>query len=154
MEEKTLLVDDGRCSGKITWRKMEFYKSKKVIKKAGHRRIDAFELWCWRTLESPLDCKQSKPVNPNGNQSWIFTVRTEAPKLWPPDVKRQLTGKDLDAGKDWGQEEKGMTEDEMAGWHHRLNALTWVWANSERQWRTGMPGMLHSPWGYKESDPT
>ena len=80
-----------------------------------------------KTLESPLDNKEIKPVNAKGNQSWIFTGRTdaeaeaEAPILWPPDVKRWLIGKDPDAGKDWRQEEKGMTEDEMAGWHHRLS---------------------------------
>ena len=68
-----------------------------------------------KTLESPLDSKEIKPVNPKGDQPWIFIGRTdaEAPNLWPPDVKSQLTGKDPDAGKDWGQEEKGMAEDEM-----------------------------------------
>ena len=74
--------------------------------------------------EDPLDCK-IKPVNPKGNQSWIFIATTnaeaEAPILWPPDAKSQLTGKDPDAGRDWGQEEKGTTEDEMVGWHLRLN---------------------------------
>ena len=80
-----------------------------------------------KTLESPFDCKEIQPVNPKGNQSWIFIGRTdaeaeaEAPILWPPDVKNWLLGKDPDAGKDWKQEEKGMTEDKMAGWHHRLN---------------------------------
>ena len=78
-----------------------------------------------KTLESSLDSKEIKPVHPKGNQSWIFIRRTdaeaEAPILWPPDLKCQLIGKDLDAGKDWGQEEKGMTEDEMVGWHHWLN---------------------------------
>ena len=81
------------------------------IKKVEHRRIDAFELWCWRTLESPLDCKGIQPINPKGNQSWIFTGRTdgeaEAPILWSPDAKNWLIGKDPDAGKDWKQEEKG-----------------------------------------------
>ena len=87
--------------------------------------------WCFwtvvleKTLESPLDCKEVQPVNPKGNRSWIFIERTdaeaEAPILWPPDVKNWLIGKDPDAGKDWKQEEKGMTEDEMAGWHHRLD---------------------------------
>ena len=87
--------------------------------------------WCYRTvvlektLESPLDSKEIKPVNPKGNQSWIFIGRTDAevesPILWSPDGKSQLTGKDSDAGKDWGQEEKGLTEDEMVGWHHWLN---------------------------------
>ena len=78
-----------------------------------------------KTLESPLDCKEIKPVNPKGNQSWIFFGRTDAeakiPILWPPDVKNWLTGKDPNAGKDWRQEEKGMTEDETVGWHHWLN---------------------------------
>ena len=95
------------------------------IKKAECQRTDAFELWCWRRLEGPLDCKEIQPVNPKGNQSWIFIGRTdaeaEAPILWPPDVKKWLIGKDPDAGKDWRQEEKGMTEDEMIWWHHRFS---------------------------------
>ena len=78
-----------------------------------------------KTPESPLDCKEIQPVHPKGNQSWMFTGRTdakaEAPILWPPDVKNRLIRKDPDSGKDWRQEEKGMTEDEMAGWHHQLN---------------------------------
>ena len=85
--------------------------------------------WCFwtvvleKTPESPLDSKEIKPVNPKGNHSWIFIGRTdiEAPLLWPPDVKSQLIGKDPEAGKDWWQEEKGTTEDEMVGWHHWLN---------------------------------
>ena len=84
--------------------------------------------WCFwtvaleKTLESPLDCKETKPVNPKGNQPWIFIGRTdaEAPILWPPEVKSQLIRKELDAGKHWGQV-MGMTEDEMVGWHHRLD---------------------------------
>ena len=78
-----------------------------------------------KTVESPLDWKEIKPVNPKGSQSWIFIGRTdaeaEAPKLWPPDVKCQLTGKAPDAEKDWGQEERGLTEDEFVGWHHWLS---------------------------------
>ena len=87
--------------------------------------------WCFwtvvleKTLESPLDCKEIKPVNPKVNQSWIFIgktdAKTEAPKLWLPDAKNWLIGKDRDAGKDLRQEEKGTTEDEMVGWHHRLD---------------------------------
>ena len=84
--------------------------------------------WCFwtvvleKTLESLLNCKEIKPVNPKGNLSWIvIDAEAEIPILWPPDVKNWLLGKDLDAGKDWRQEEKGMTEDEMVGWHHRLN---------------------------------
>ena len=76
-----------------------------------------------KTLESPLDCKEIQPVYPKASQSWVFIGRTdveaETPIFWPPDVKSWLTGKDPDAGKDWRQEEKGMTEDEMVGWHHR-----------------------------------
>ena len=74
---------------------------------------------------SPLDCKDIQPVHPKGDQSWVFIGRTDAeaetPRLWPPDAKSQLIGKDPDAGKNRGQEDKGMTEDEMAGWHHRLD---------------------------------
>ena len=95
-----------------------------TIKKAECRRIDVFELWCWRKLfESRLDCKEIQSVNPKGNQSWIFTGRTdaEAPILWSPDAKNRLLGKDPDAGKDWKQEEKGRTEDEMVGWYHWLD---------------------------------
>ena len=84
--------------------------------------------WFWivlKTVESPLDCKEIQPVNAKGNQSWIFTGRTDAeaetPILWPPDEKNWLIGKSPDAGKDWRWEEKGMTEDEMVGWHHWLN---------------------------------
>ena len=93
------------------------------IKKAERQRIDAFELWCWRRLsKSPLDYKDLKPVNPKGNQSWIFTGRTdaehEAPILWPSDAKSWLIRKDPDVGKNWRQEEKAMTEDEMVGRHH------------------------------------
>ena len=87
--------------------------------------------WCFwtvvleKTLESPLDCKEIQPVHPKGNQSWIFIGRTDAEAktsiFWPPDVKNWLIWKDPDAGTDWRQEEKGTTEDEMVGWHHRLN---------------------------------
>ena len=77
------------------------------------------------TLVSPLDCKEIQPVNPKGDQSWIFIGRADAeaetPIFWPPDAKNWLIGKDPDAGKDWRREEKGMTEDEMAGWHHQLS---------------------------------
>ena len=95
-----------------------------TIKKAECWRIDAFELWCWRRLLSPLDCKEIQPVHSKGNQSWIFIGRTnaeaETPIFGPPDVKNWLIWKDPDAGKDWRQE-KGMTEDEMVRRHHQLN---------------------------------
>ena len=91
----------------------------------------ALKNWCFwtvvleKTFESPLGCKEIQPVHPKGNQSWIFIGRTdteaEAPIFWPPDSNNRLIGKDPDAGKDWKEEEKGMTEDEMVGWHHWLN---------------------------------
>ena len=94
-----------------------------TIKKAECWRIDAVLLE--KTFESPLYCKDIKAVNPKGNQSWLFIGRTdaeaEAPILWPPDAKSQLVTKDPDAGKDWRQEKKGMTEDEMVAWHHWLH---------------------------------
>ena len=116
-----------------------------TIKKAEHQRIDAFELWCWRRLGNPLDCKEIKPIHPKENQPWIFIGRTdeaETPILWPPDVKKQLIGEDPDAGKDWRREEKGTIEDEMVGWHHWFRI--WVWASSGSWWWTGKPGMLQS----------
>ena len=95
-----------------------------TINKAECRRIDAFELWLEKTLESPLDHVEIQPVHAKGNQSWIFIGRTdleaETPILWPPDVKNWLIGKDPDAGKHWRWEEMEMTEDETVGWHHRL----------------------------------
>ena len=100
--------------------------------------------WCFWTvvlekiLESLLDLKEIKPVNPKGNQSWIFIGRTDAEAetliLWPPDGKNRLIRKDPDAGKDWRLEEKGTTEDKMVGWHHQLNG--WVWASYGSWWRT------------------
>ena len=97
-----------------------------TVKKAEHQRIDAFwTVMLEKTLESPLDSKEIQPVHSKGDQSWVFVGRTdveaETPILWPPDVKSWLIWKDHGAGKDWGQEEKGMTADEMVGWHHWLN---------------------------------
>ena len=96
-----------------------------TIEKAECWRIYAFELWCWRRLLSPLDCKEIKPVNPKRNQSWVFLRRTDteadAPILWPPNLESQLFRKDPDTGKDWRQEEKGTAEDEMVAWHHWIN---------------------------------
>ena len=96
-----------------------------TIKKAEHWKIDAFDVVLEKILESPLDCKEIQPVHPKGDQSWVLIGRTDVEAetliLWPPDVKNWLIWKDPDAVKHWGQEEKGMTEDEMVGWHYRLH---------------------------------
>ena len=109
-----------------------------------------------KTLESPLDCKEIQPVNPKGNQSWIFIGRTDAeadtPILWPPDVKNWLFWKDPSAGKDWRWEKKGTTEDEMDGWHHRLNGHEFEWALGVRDGQGGRA--CCSLWDHKESDTT
>ena len=108
------------------------------------------------TLESPLDCKEIKPVDPKGNQSWIFIGRTdteaETLTLWPPNVKNWLTGKDPDAGKDWRREEKGTTQDEMVGWHHRLNGHEFEQALGVGDGQGGL--VCCSPWGHKKLDMT
>ena len=87
-----------------------------------------------KPLESPLDCKEIKPVHPKGGQRWIFTgrIEAEAPVYWPRDVKSRLIGKDPDVGKDWGQMKKRAAEDEIVGWHQLPTQCTWVWANSGR----------------------
>ena len=118
--------------------------------------------WCFwtvvleKTLESPLDCREIQPVHPIGNQSWIFIGRTDAeaetPILWPPDAKSWLTGKDPDAKKDWGQEEKGTTEDEMAGWHLQLNGHGFGWTPGVGDGQGGLE--CCSSWDHKESDTT
>ena len=115
----------------------------------------ALKNWCiWtavlkKTLESPLDCKEIQPVHPKGNQSWIFTWRTaaeaETPILWPPDVKSWLIWEDPDPEKDWGQEKKGTTEDEMVGWHHRLNGHEFEQAPGVGDGQGGL--VCCSPWG-------
>ena len=110
-----------------------------TIKKTECWRIDAFKLVLEKTFESPLDNKEIKPVNPKGNEPWIFIGRTdaeaEAPIIWPHDAKSWLTGEDPDAGKEWRQEEKVMTEDEMMGWHHQINGHEWT--SSRKYWWTG-----------------
>ena len=127
-----------------------------------HKESLAPKNWCFwtmvleKTLQSPLDCKEIKPVHPKGNQSWIFIGKTdteaETPVLWPPNVKNWRTGKDPDVGKDWKQEEKGPKEDEMVGWHHQLDGQEFE----------QVPGIVdgqgslvcYSPWGHKELDMT
>ena len=107
-----------------------------------------------KTLESPLDCKEIQPVHPKGDQSWVFIGRTdieaETPIFWPPDVKNWLIWKDSDAGKDWGQEEKGMTEDEMVVWHHWFNWHEFGWTPGVGDGQGGLA--CCGSWGHKESD--
>ena len=113
--------------------------------------------WFWtvvleKTLESPLDCKEIQPVHSKGNQSWVFIGRTyveaETPILWLPDAKSWLIWKDPDAGKDWGQEEKGMIQGEMVGWHHRLNGHGFGWTLGVGDGQGGLA--CCSSWGRKE----
>ena len=118
--------------------------------------------WCFwtvvleKTLESPLDCKEIQPVHPKGNQSWVFIGRSdgeaEAPVFWPLDVKSWLIWKDPDAGKDWRQEKKETTEDEMVGWHHWLNGHEFGWTPGAGDGQGGVP--CCSPRGRRESDTT
>ena len=113
--------------------------------------------WCiWtvvleKTLESPLDCKEIQPIHCKGDQSWVFIGRTDAkaetPALWSPHVKSWLIGKDPEVGRDWGQEEKGMTEDEMAGWHHWLNGRESVWTLGVGDGQGGLA--CYDSWGRK-----
>ena len=109
-----------------------------------------------KTLESSLDCKEIQPVHPEGDKPWVFIGRTNAeaktPILWPPHVKSWLIGKDPDAGRDWGQEEKGTTEDEMAGWHHRLDGHEFEWTPGVCNGQRGLT--CCDSWGRKESDMT
>ena len=127
-----------------------------------YKESSALKNWCFwtgvleKTLESPLDCKEIQPVHSKGDQSWLFTERTdveaETPILWPPDAKSWLIWKDPDAGKDWGQEEKGTTEDEMVGWHHWLNGHEFGWTPGVGDGQGGLA--CWSSWGRKELDTT
>ena len=131
-----------------------------------HKQGCVLKNWCFWTvgldkiLESPLDSKEIKPeikpVNPKRNQPWIFIGRTdaeaEAPILWQTDAKRRLIGKDPEAGKDWGQEEKGTTEYEMVGWHHQLDGHFFGWSPGVGDGQGGLA--CCGSWGHKESDTT
>ena len=132
------------------WRKLHFDESW-VLKN-----------WCFwivvleKTLESLLDCKEVQPVHSEGNQPWDFfegnDAKAETPVLWPPHAKSWLTGKDSDAGRDWGQEEKGTTEDEMAGWHHQLDGCEFEWTPGVGDGQGGLA--CCNSWGHKKPDTT
>ena len=117
-----------------------------IIKKVAHQRINAFEFWCWRRLlRVPWIAKRS-------NQSILKEINSEAPILWPPDMKSWLIGKDPDGGKDWRREEKGKTEDEMVGWHHQLNGREFEWTPGVGDGQGGLA--CCNSWGRKELDTT
>ena len=127
-----------------------------------HKESWALKNWCFwtvvleKTLESFLDYKEIQPVHPKGDQSWVFIGRTvaeaEAPILWPPHAKCWLIWKDSDAGRDWGQEEKGTTEDEMAGWHHRIYGHEFEYTPGVGDGQGGL--VCCDSWDHKESDTT
>ena len=122
----------------------------------------ALKNWCFwtvvleKTLESPLDCKEIQPVHSKGDQSWVFfgriDIKAETPVLWLPHAKSWLIGKDSDGGRDWGQEVKGTTEDEMAGWHHQLDGREFEWTPGVGDEQGGLA--CYNSWGCKESDMT
>ena len=127
-----------------------------TIKKAEGWRIDAFELWCWRLLRVPWAARRPnqsilKEISPEYSIGRT-DAEAESPIVWPPDVKNWLLAKDPDAGEDWGQEEKGTTEDEMVRWHHRLNGHEFGWTPGVGNREGGLA--CCSPWGCKESDTT
>ena len=120
----------------------------------------ALKNWCFwtvvleKTRDSSLDCKEIQPVHSEGDQPWVFfggnDAKAETPILWPPHAKSWLIGKDYDAGRDWGQEKKGMTEGEIAGWHHWLNGREFEWTLGDGDWQGGLA--CCDSWGRKESD--
>ena len=149
--------DKGLCS-----QSYGFSSSHVQMWESDHKKGWVPKNWCFpivvlkKTLESPLDCKEIKPVNLKGNRSWIFIGGTdaeaEAPILWLPDAKSRLTGKDPDAGKYWGQEEKGVTEDEMFGWHHQFDGHEFEQTQQDSEGQGSL--VCCSPWGHKKFDTT
>ena len=129
-----------------------------TVKKAEHQRIDAFELCCWRRLlRVPWTARRSnQSILKKGDQSWVFFGRNDAkaetPILWPPYAKSWLIGKDSDAGRDWEQEERGTTEDEMPGWHHWLDGYEFGWTPGVGDGQGGL--VCCNSWGCKKSDTT
>ena len=121
-----------------------------------HTPFSEFSCMQWeKTLESLLDCKEIQPAHSKGDRSWVFFGRNDAkaetPVLWPPHTKSWLIGKESDAGRDWGQEEKGTTEDEMAGWHHWLNGCEFEWTSGVGDVEGGLRAVIH---GVAKSDTT
>ena len=146
MHQLMFSVDAGRCVPFEANLQVVMYGCESwTIKKAERQRIGVFELWCW-----------IHPVHPKGDQSWVFIGRTdveaETPILWPPDANSWLIWKDPDTGKDWRQKEKGITEDEMAGWHHQLDGHGFGWTPGVGDGQGGL--VCCNSWGRKELDRT
>ena len=152
------------CSG-FSWKRMLKAATRIIFyffNLLDYKESWALKNWCFwtvmleKTLERPLHCREMQPVHPKGNQSWIVIGRTdveaEIPILWPPDAKTWLIGKDPDAGKDWGQEEKGMTEDGVVGWYHELNGHGFGWTLGVGDGQGGLAD--RDSWGCKKSDMT
>ena len=147
---------------KLSSQSYGFFSSHGWMWELAHKVGWASKSWCFwsvvleKTLESPLDCMEIKAFDPKENQSWIFIGRTdteaEIPILWPPDAKNWLIGNDPDAGKDWRQEEKGMTKNEMVGWHHQLDGHEFEQAPGVGDGQGGLA--CCNPWDRKESDTT
>ena len=154
---ETLLCQQGSIS-----QSYDFSSSHVWVWELDHKEDWTLKNWCFwivareKTLESPLDCKEIQSVHPKGDPSWVFIGKTdveaETPILWPPDGKSWLIWKDPDAGRDWRREQKGMTEDEMIGWHHRLNGHEFELILGVGDGQGGLT--CCSPWGCKESDMT
>ena len=155
-KQRHYFVNKGPSSQSYSFSRVIYGCESWTIKKAERWRIDVLNYSAVQSLDSPLNSKEIKPVNPKGNQSWIFIGRTDAeaetPILWPPDAKSWLIWKDPDAGKDWEQEEKGMTEDEIVGWRHQLDGHEFEQALGVGDGQGSLA--CYSPWGLKESDTT
>ena len=146
----------------MVYSRLCFFQWSCIMWELDYKESWALKNWCFwtvvleKTLESPLDCKEIQPVHPKGDQSWVFIGRIDAEAetaiFWPPNVKNWFIGKDPDVGKDWRQEEKGMTEDEMIGCHHWLNGHEFEQAPEVGDGQGGL--VCCSPWGCKESDTT
>ena len=157
LKNRAFIADKGPSSQSYV-----FSRSQVWMWELNHKEGWALKNWCFwtvvleKTLEIPLNSKEIQPVNPKGNQPWIFIGRTDAeaetPVLWRSDVKSRLIWKDSDAGKDWRQDKKGTTEDEMAGWHHGLEGREFEWTPGVGDGQGGLE--CCSPWGRKESDMT
>ena len=156
-KQRHYFVDKGPCS-----QSYGFSHSCVWMWELDHKESWAQKNWCFwtvvleKTLESPLDCKEIQSVHPKGDQSWVFIGSTDAeaetPILWPPHAKSWIIGKGPDAGRDWRQEDKGMTEGEMAGWHHWLDAYEFGWTLGVGDRQGGLA--CCDSWGRKQSDTT